>query len=58
MPHPQAPTPTPASSATPIPALGLRIEFPDEFRGWLEYLGHADPHAFSLFQQAADIDVS
>lgn len=60
MPHPLTPTPTPASTATPTlaSASAISIEFPDEFRVWLEYLEHADPHAFSLFQQAADIDLS
>jgi hypothetical protein len=34
------------------------VEFPEEFRAWLEYLEIADPNAYQLFQQNAEIDIS
>jgi hypothetical protein len=34
------------------------VVFPDEFRAWIEYLELADPHAYQLFLDQADIDLS
>jgi hypothetical protein len=33
------------------------IDFPQEFRAWLEYLELADPDAYQLFREQADIDL-
>jgi hypothetical protein len=33
------------------------VEFPEEFRAWLEFLEYADPDAFVLFQRQADVSL-